>query len=139
VVEFPIRSRPPAEALIAQEAIKIVIKSFMFHSALAGTKISRWPLLLMELTKPAFFMSSTNLVLWLEGVRRVDEAALVAQARAHQLGVWPVSPLYLAEATWRRRDCAGLVLGYASLELAEIEMGIGRLAEVLSRMRPLAS
>jgi GntR family transcriptional regulator/MocR family aminotransferase len=83
--------------------------------------------------------SGLHVVLWLEGICKADEAALVAQARAHQLGVWPVSPLYSAGTTWRRRDCAGLVLGYAGLELAEIELGISRLAEVLSQMRPLAT
>jgi hypothetical protein len=30
------------------------------YSVRAGTKISRWPLLLIELTKPAFSISSTK-------------------------------------------------------------------------------
>lgn len=79
--------------------------------------------------------SGLHVVVWLEGIRARDEAALVAQAREHQVGVWPVSPLYSAGRTLRKRNCAGLVLGYASLELAEIDVGIRRLGTVVNRMR----
>jgi GntR family transcriptional regulator/MocR family aminotransferase len=76
--------------------------------------------------------SGLHLVLWLDGVPMQDEADLVAQARARQVGVWPVGPLYACGVRFRARRCAGLVLGYASLDVDEIERGVARLADAVS-------
>lgn len=72
--------------------------------------------------------SGLHLVLWLPGIPVQDEPVLVEQARACGVGVWPVSPLYAAGRALRARRCAGLVMGYASLEPAQITAGIERLA-----------
>jgi len=73
-----------------------------------------------------------HVVLWLPGIPMADETALVARARQQQVGVWPVSPLYAAGQRHRHRGCAGLVLGYASLKLADIDVGIQRLGAALA-------
>jgi GntR family transcriptional regulator/MocR family aminotransferase len=71
-----------------------------------------------------------HLVLWLPMLPVRDEAALVAAARALRVGVYPVTPLYAGP----RRQApagAGLVLGYASLTAAQIDLGIRLLGGVL--------
>jgi GntR family transcriptional regulator/MocR family aminotransferase len=81
-----------------------------------------------------------HVVLWLPSLRPGDEAALAAATRAQGVGVYPVSPLYAAPAAGDRP--AGLVLGYASLALEQIEQGIRVLAECLkaaSKVAPKAA
>lgn len=92
-----------------------------------------------------------HVVLWLPGLPQSAEAALVAAARQAGVGVYPVSLLYAAEAAGlvdgadaqgaRGADApatpqrpAGLILGYASLTVEQIEQGIRVLAEVLARL-----
>ncbi|KQY89444.1 MULTISPECIES: PLP-dependent aminotransferase family protein [Roseateles] len=67
-----------------------------------------------------------HVVLWLPSLRPRDEAALATAARGRGVGVYPVSPLYAAPHGADRP--AGLVLGYASLTLEQIEQGIHALA-----------
>ena len=76
--------------------------------------------------------SGLHLVLWLPGIQVQDEPTLVEQARACGVGVWPVTPLYAAGPALRARRCAGLVMGYASLEPAQITAGIERLAPAVA-------
>jgi GntR family transcriptional regulator/MocR family aminotransferase len=76
--------------------------------------------------------SGLHLVVWIGAVPARDEARLVQQARALGAGVSPISPLYAAGATHRAQRSAGLVLGYASLEVPEIDEGVRRLAEAVA-------
>ena len=78
--------------------------------------------------------SGLHLVLWFEGLQVQDEVTIVAQARDESVGVWPISPMYAGSGLLRKRNCAGLVLGYAGLEPAEIELGIRKLATALARV-----
>jgi hypothetical protein len=51
-------------------------------------------------------------------------------------GVRSISPLYSAGDACRRHQCAGLVLGYASLEPEAIEEDPHRMASVLRNCAP---
>lgn len=70
-----------------------------------------------------------HLVLRLPGLRQRDEAALVAAARAAGVGVYPVAPM-LASPGAPGAPAAGLMLGYASLDVAQIERGVRLLGKV---------
>lgn len=59
------------------------------------------------------------------------EQDIVAKAKARNVGVWAVSPLYAEGTRFRREHCAGLVLGYAGLTAAEIKEGVSRLARAI--------
>ncbi|KAF1020740.1 MAG: HTH-type transcriptional regulatory protein GabR [Paracidovorax wautersii] len=76
-----------------------------------------------------------HIVLWLPFLRPQDEAPLAAAARAQGVGVYPVSPLY-ADAQDRTAQPAGLMLGYASLTVGQIEQGIRVLGTVLKDFDP---
>jgi GntR family transcriptional regulator / MocR family aminotransferase len=69
-----------------------------------------------------------NVVLWLRDVPRRQEAQFVEAAGAIGIGVYPVGPLY--DGTAHRPATAGLVLGYASVTLSNIERGIKALARI---------
>lgn len=72
-----------------------------------------------------------HLVAWLPHVPAAAEDALVAQARAAGLGLYPVTPLY-APSPASRHDMAGLVMGYASLDEPAIHGGVRLLRDVLN-------
>ena len=74
-----------------------------------------------------------HVVLWLRGLRRRDEATLVTSARESGVGISPITPLYSNGGNRRQHDCAGVVLGYASLDVTQIERGIRTLGAVLAR------
>jgi GntR family transcriptional regulator/MocR family aminotransferase len=76
-----------------------------------------------------------HVVVWLNGVPRDAEEALIARARAAGLGVYPVTPLYSLAPATNRPDVAGLVLGYASLNPRTIVRGVQILGEVLGAFR----
>ena len=75
--------------------------------------------------------SGLHVVAWVPAVHQRDEIALVRLARERGVGVRPISPLYAAGDAHRRQSCAGLVLGYASLQPQAIEQGVRRLAGVV--------
>lgn len=77
--------------------------------------------------------SGLHVVAWVPAVHQRDEIALVRLARERGVGVRPISPLYAAGDAHRRQSCAGLVLGYASLQPQAIEQGVRRLAGVVSQ------
>lgn len=79
-----------------------------------------------------------HVVLWLPSLRCQDEAALVAAARDKGLGVYPVSPLYAARASPKAPRPAGLIIGYASLDLNAIGEGVRVLAAVIASLAVLA-
>ncbi|MCY1210953.1 HTH-type transcriptional regulatory protein GabR [compost metagenome] len=74
-----------------------------------------------------------HVVLWLPSLRPQDETALVAAARSKDVGVYPVSPLF-AGARHGQRRAAGLVLGYASLTVEQIQRGMQILGAVIAVM-----
>jgi len=76
-----------------------------------------------------------HVVVWLPSLRAQDEPRLVEAARRRGVGVHPVSGLYAAPARSRRPRPAGLVVGYASLGVEEIEVGIRALALTLSELQ----
>lgn len=75
-----------------------------------------------------------HLVLWLPMVRQQDEAAVVAAAREVGVGVYPVSPLYAGPPGLSKPRPAGLIVGYASLDIEQICTGVRALAAVLHRL-----
>jgi GntR family transcriptional regulator/MocR family aminotransferase len=77
--------------------------------------------------------SGLHIVLWVSGIHPSAEPRVVAQARERGVGIWPVSPLYSEGTRLRRERRAGFVLGYASLQKAEIEKGIRLLADIITR------
>jgi GntR family transcriptional regulator/MocR family aminotransferase len=77
-----------------------------------------------------------HIVVWLNGVPRAREAALIARALAAGLGLYPVSPLYAPAPEAGRPDVAGLVMGYAGLNEREIERGVRKLKTALDGLAP---
>lgn len=74
-----------------------------------------------------------HVVLWLPGVPAADEAALVGAARQAGVGVSGVTPLYLQPGLRAAEPAAGLILGHASLDIAQIDDGLRRLGRLLAR------
>jgi GntR family transcriptional regulator/MocR family aminotransferase len=72
-----------------------------------------------------------HVVAWLNHVPRAREEALVARAWAAGLGLYPVTPLYAPAPAAGMPDQAGLVMGYAGLDLRSIGHGVRVLGEVL--------
>jgi GntR family transcriptional regulator/MocR family aminotransferase len=73
-----------------------------------------------------------HVLAWLDGLPQAREAKLVRRAAAVSLGIYGVSGLYDRPDDPARR--AGLVLGYAALDEAQIEVGVERLAGVLREL-----
>lgn len=78
-------------------------------------------------------VAGLHVVAWLPGLDCQDEPALVARARALGVGVAPVTPLY-AQQQARQPGTAGLVLGYASLDAAQIREGLALLGALVAQM-----
>jgi GntR family transcriptional regulator / MocR family aminotransferase len=74
-----------------------------------------------------------HVVVWLSSIRQQDEAALVRAARDAGVGVYPLAPLYAASESRHTEQAAGLILGYASVTVEQIERGVRRLADVIAR------
>jgi GntR family transcriptional regulator/MocR family aminotransferase len=73
-----------------------------------------------------------NVVLWLRRVPRKKESQLVEAARANNVGVYPLGPLFYGPKD--RPKMAGLVLGYAGTSLADIERGVRALARIVKTL-----
>ena len=79
--------------------------------------------------------SGLHLVLWFSMLPASQEPALVRAVRERGVRVCPIGPLFHPSAATKppgRR--AGLVMGYASLEVDAIETGIARLAAAISSL-----
>ena len=73
-----------------------------------------------------------HVVLWLPFLRPQDEPGLVALARRAGVGIYPVSTLFVrAESSVQARP-AGFILGYASLTVDQIHLGIQILGGLIS-------
>ncbi|NBY53765.1 MAG: PLP-dependent aminotransferase family protein, partial [Betaproteobacteria bacterium] len=64
-------------------------------------------------------------------IPRSAEQQFVDKAQERGVGIWPITPLYAEGVRFRKERCAGFVLGYASLKVADIDEGIRLLATVL--------
>lgn len=77
--------------------------------------------------------SGLHLVAWFPALPASAEPRLVQAARELGVRVYPISPLFHPGArTKEPRRPAGLVMGYALLELGAIEEGVSRLAVAVS-------
>ena len=75
-----------------------------------------------------------HVVLWLPSLSAQQEAALVATARREGVGVYPVGLLFTPPTFDEPPRSAGLILGYASLSIEQIQQGISILALVIARI-----
>lgn len=76
--------------------------------------------------------SGLHLVAWIETLPASAEGALVRAARQQGVRVYPLGPLFYPHAPVKRQKRrAGLVMGYALLDLDEIDEGVRRLAAVI--------
>lgn len=80
--------------------------------------------------------SGLHMVVWFPTLPATAERALVDAARQQGVRVYPIGPLYHpSKARPASQRSAGLVMGYALLELDAIEEGIRRLADALRQIR----
>ncbi|HMC17161.1 MAG TPA: PLP-dependent aminotransferase family protein, partial [Albitalea sp.] len=63
-----------------------------------------------------------------------DEPTLVAATRERGVGVYPVSPLFTGPPSRTRPRQAGLILGYASLTIEQIQKGVRTLAAAIAQV-----
>lgn len=75
-----------------------------------------------------------HVVLWLPFMQSQAEPVLVAAARAKGVGVYPVTPLFANLSASTHPWPAGLILGYASLTIEQIQQGIFILASVITEL-----
>ncbi len=76
--------------------------------------------------------SGLHLVAWFPGLPANAEPALVRAAREHGVRVYPIGPLFHPDVRSAQHGRpAGLVMGYALLDLASIHEGVRRLATCL--------
>lgn len=81
--------------------------------------------------------SGLHVVVWFPGLHQDQEAALVDAAAAEQVRVYPVSRFDVPGQDVSARP-AGLVMGYAVLDEAQIEAGVRRLARACERLQVAA-
>lgn len=79
-----------------------------------------------------------HLVLQLPFLQPRDESNLVTAATASGVKVYPLAPLFSNSTTANIPRYAGLILGYASLTIDQIEQGICALAKAIARCSPQA-
>lgn len=70
-----------------------------------------------------------HLVVWLRGKTHAQGQALIEHARQHSLGLYSIAPYYAEEP-----EGAGLLMGYASMSVTEIEEGVQVFARCLDEM-----
>jgi len=73
-----------------------------------------------------------HVVVWLKDVAREHEHALLAEAEQIGLGIHPISQLY-HRSDDAPFDRVGLVMGYSSLDVRQIERGVHLLAQLLGK------
>lgn len=82
-----------------------------------------------------------HLIVWCHDVPRHSEDSLIARGLKAGIGLHSISPAYATPNASSRPACAGLIMGYASLDVDQIRQGIRILKEVLqdSPFAPLPS
>jgi GntR family transcriptional regulator/MocR family aminotransferase len=79
--------------------------------------------------------SGLHLVAWFPELPTSSEPALVTEARRLGVCVYPISPLFHPRSRNKEpQRPAGLIMGYALLELEAIDEGVRRLAAAVSRV-----
>lgn len=80
--------------------------------------------------------SGLHVVVWFRSLPATAERALVGSARQQSVRVYPISQLFNPSKTRpAEQRSAGLVMGYALLDLDAIEEGVRRLADALRDVR----
>lgn len=80
--------------------------------------------------------SGLHVVVWFRSLPATAERALVGSARQQSVRVYPISQLFNPSKTRpAEQRSAGLVMGYALLDLDSIEEGVRRLADALRDVR----
>jgi GntR family transcriptional regulator/MocR family aminotransferase len=74
-----------------------------------------------------------HVVLWLPFLLPAQELNVVAAARQAGVGIYPVSTLFVEPESLARPRPAGFILGYASLTVEQIHMGMEILGRLLSQ------
>ncbi|AZO12942.1 PLP-dependent aminotransferase family protein [Mesorhizobium sp. M3A.F.Ca.ET.080.04.2.1] len=74
-----------------------------------------------------------HVVAWMNGIDSAGEPAIMADARAAGIGLYPVSPLY--DPTEPRPETAGFIMGYAGLDAEALRRGVAVLADILAKHR----
>lgn len=90
--------------------------------------IARW----MPYAQVQGAAAGLHVVVWLPGLRSLDEPAVVDAARQRGVGIHPVSGLYVEMGHRQQSRRAGFVVGYGSLGVTEIERGIRGWSEALT-------
>jgi GntR family transcriptional regulator/MocR family aminotransferase len=68
------------------------------------------------------------------GIGLSDGPGLVAAAARREVGIYLLAPLFAPAQPRAARHGAGLVLGYASLSIAQIDEGVRRLSEAVKEV-----
>jgi GntR family transcriptional regulator / MocR family aminotransferase len=77
-----------------------------------------------------------HVVVWFRDLPQACEATLIEAALAKGLGVYAVSPLFdqIRKGRRPRPDVVGLIMGYAALEVRQIERGCELLAQAVDQV-----
>lgn len=94
--------------------------------------IARW---MPEATQVEGTAAGLHIVVWLPWLPASEEPTVIAAARRHGVGVHAVSGLFAGARKRPPIASAGFVVGYASLEVTEIELGVRRWSSALSDLR----
>ena len=73
-----------------------------------------------------------HVVVWLDHISRAQEGAVIARAYEAGIGLYGVTPSYVAGPQMQLPELAGLVIGYAGVDEQAIERGVQTLRQVLS-------
>ena len=76
-----------------------------------------------------------HVVLWLPSFQPAHESSIAMDARKNGVGVYPVSSLFSEALPQRHPRPAGLMLGYASLSVEQIQNGIHVLASAIAAVK----
>jgi GntR family transcriptional regulator/MocR family aminotransferase len=79
-----------------------------------------------------------HVVVWFRDLAQESEAALIQAARSKGVGVYPVSALFDRRRQGRRLrpEVVGLVMGFAALEVRQIERGCRLLVQAVDEVAP---
>lgn len=75
-----------------------------------------------------------HVVIRVPGIGDIEGPALVAAAARHGVGLYPLAPLFASAPQRADRQRTGLILGYASLTIPQIEAGVQRLGEAIGEI-----
>ena len=76
-----------------------------------------------------------HVVVRVPGIGLSDGPGLVASAARRGVGIYLLAPLFAPAQPRAARHGAGLVLGYASLSISQIDAGVRRLSEAVKEVQ----